>query len=234
MTPTLVLLRHGESLWNAADRFAGWVDVALTDRGREQARSAGRLIAERGLPPRIIHCSVLERASETAELANEAGGFDATIVHDPRLNERHYGALQGMSRSAALAEFGEERFASWRRSFDAEPPPIAADSPYSQAHDPRYGPSAAPRTESLRTVHDRVVPYFRSVLLAELLRDGTILVVSHGNTLRALLRHLYELDDEALRRLELPTGTPMTVPVDDTGKAVGRAHFLVDPHAEST
>lgn len=234
MTPTLVLLRHGESLWNAADRFAGWVDVGLTDLGREQARSAGRLIAGRGLRPRIIHCSVLARAIETAELANDAGGFEAAIVRDRRLNERHYGALQGMSRPAALAEFGEEKFASWRRSFDAQPPPIADDSPYSQAHDPLYAGDTAPRTESLRTVHDRVVPYYRAVVLPELLRDGTALVVSHGNTLRALLRHLYALDDEALRRLELPTGAPMIVPVGDAGTALGEAHFLVDPHVEST
>lgn len=234
MTQTLVLLRHGESLWNAADRFAGWVDIGLTDRGRDQARSAGRLIAGRGLQPRIIHSSVLERAVETAELADEAGEFDSTIIQDWRLNERHYGALQGMSRPDALAEFGETKFASWRRSFESEPPPIADSSPYSQARDPRYAPGTVPRTESLRTVHDRVVPYFRSVILPHVRRDGTALVVSHGNTLRALLRHLYTLDDEALRRRELPTGAPMIVPLGETGAAVGKAHFLVDPHDEST
>jgi 2,3-bisphosphoglycerate-dependent phosphoglycerate mutase len=209
----LVLLRHGESEWNAGNLFAGWVNVALTAEGEREAARAGRLLAAHGLVPGIAHTSVQRRAIRTADLALAECDRDWIPVHRSwRLNSNHYGALQGRNKAQVAQEAGEQQFMAWRRSYDAPPPPLAADARYSQFADPRYAalpPQARPRTESLRDVAARLLPYWYDAIVPDLRSGACVLVVSHGNTLRALVKHLDRVSDQRIAELNIPTGVPL-------------------------
>ena len=233
MTATLVLLRHGESDWNLKNLFTGWVDVDLTAAGAEQARRGGELLVEHGLLPRVVHTSVLRRAIRTAEITlHTADRHWIPVRRSWRLNERHYGALQGKDKAAVRAEFGDEQFMLWRRSYDVPPPPLAADDQYSQVGDPRYADllDSVPRTECLADVVVRMMPYFYDAIVPDL-RAGTVLVVAHGNSLRALIKHLDGLSDSEVISLNVPTGIPLRYELDpETMQPVRPAEYL-DPEA---
>jgi 2,3-bisphosphoglycerate-dependent phosphoglycerate mutase len=209
----LVLLRHGESAWNAKNLFTGWVDVDLTAQGEEEAIRGGKLLAERGLLPDVLHTSVLRRAIRTSQLAlNEIDRHWIPTHRSWRLNERHYGALQGKDKAQTLAEFGEEQFMLWRRSYDVPPPPLPEDDEYSQFHDPRYAvlpTELRPRTECLADVVHRMLPYWYDALVPDLRAGRTVLVAAHGNSLRALVKHLDGISDQEIAELNIPTGIPL-------------------------
>ena len=212
-TYRLVLLRHGQSEWNARNWFTGWVNAALTAEGRREASSAGQCLAGHDLQPDLVHTSLQQRSIRTAELALAECDRDWIPVRRSwRLNSNHYGALQGRDKAAVRAEVGERQLALWRRSFDTAPPPLSPDAEYSQYNDPRYAalpPEARPRTESLRDVTARLLPYWYDAIVPDLRAGACVLVVSHGNTLRALVRHLQHLSDEQLATLNIPTGNPL-------------------------
>lgn len=215
--PNLILLRHGESEWNAADVFAGWVDVPLTEVGRREARAAGVRLAGAGLLPGVVHTSVLRRAVDTAALALDAGDRPWVPVRRSwRLNERHYGALQGRPKSEILERYGEVQFARWRRGSDAAPPPIEDHDPWSQAGDARYadGPAERVRSESLLDVRRRLLPYWYCAVGPDLRLGRTVWVVAHGNALRVLVAHLEGLDDATTAALEIATGVPLGYRID--------------------
>jgi 2,3-bisphosphoglycerate-dependent phosphoglycerate mutase len=232
---TLVLLRHGESEWNSKGLFTGWVDVGLSEVGAQEAAAGGRLLAESGLRPRVVHTSVLTRAIQTANIAQqEAGLLWLPVRRSWRLNERHYGALQGKDKAATRREFGDEQFMLWRRSYDVPPPPIADDDPLSQAGDPRYEslpPDVRPRTECLKDVLERMLPYWYDAIVPDLRRDGSVLVVAHGNSLRALVKHLDGIGDEAIAGLNIPTGIPLVYELDDAFRPVAPGGTYLDPEA---
>ena len=187
----LVLLRHGESEWNAKNLFTGWVDVRLSEKGEAEARRGGVMLAERGLLPDVLHTSLLRRAIHTSQLALDACDRHwIPVQRSWRLNERHYGALQGKDKAQTLAEYGEEQFQLWRRSFDVPPPPIEDADPYSQAHDARYAGISAPKTECLKDVITRMLPYWDEAIVPDLKAGKRVLVTAHGNSLRALVKHL--------------------------------------------
>jgi 2,3-bisphosphoglycerate-dependent phosphoglycerate mutase len=210
---TLVLLRHGESAWNAEGLFTGWVDVGLSERGAAEAATGGQLLRESGLHPDLVHTSVLTRAIQTANIAQEAADLLWLPVRRSwRLNERHYGALQGKNKAQTRAEFGDEQFMLWRRSYDVPPPPLPDDDQYSPVHDPRYAllpPELMPRTECLKDVLGRMMPYWYDAIVPDLAGDKTVLVVAHGNSLRALVKHLDGISDEEIAGLNIPTGIPL-------------------------
>jgi 2,3-bisphosphoglycerate-dependent phosphoglycerate mutase len=210
---TLVLLRHGESTWNAEGLFTGWVDVPLSERGAAEAATGGKLLRESGLRPDVVHTSVLTRAIQTADLAlQEAGLLWLPVRRSWRLNERHYGALQGKSKAQTRAEFGNEQFMLWRRSYDTPPPPLPDDDEYSPVADPRYAllpPDLLPRTECLKDVLGRLLPYWLDAIVPDLAADRTVLVVAHGNSLRALVKHLDSISGEEIAELNIPTGIPL-------------------------
>jgi 2,3-bisphosphoglycerate-dependent phosphoglycerate mutase len=210
---TLVLLRHGESTWNADGLFTGWVDVGLSEQGAAEAVSGGELLRESGLRPDVLHTSVLTRAIQTANLALEAAGLLWLPVRRSwRLNERHYGALQGKNKAQTRQEFGDEQFMLWRRSYDVPPPPLPDDDQYSQVADPRYAllpPDLLPRTECLKDVLNRMMPYWQDAIVPDLAADKTVLVTAHGNSLRALVKHLDGISDEEIAGLNIPTGIPL-------------------------
>ncbi|HLU29000.1 MAG TPA: phosphoglyceromutase [Glycomyces sp.] len=220
MTATLVLLRHGESEWNAKNLFTGWVDAKLSAAGEDEARLGGRLLAEAGLLPDVVHTSLLRRAINTAELSlSEAARSWIPVKRHWRLNERHYGALQGKNKAETLAEFGEEQFMTWRRSYDTPPPPIEDGSEFSQADDPRYAdlaPEVRPRTECLKDVLERMLPYWYDGIVPDLRAGRTVLVAAHGNSLRALVKHLDDVSDEDIVGLNIPTGMPLRYELDET------------------
>ena len=233
MTHTLILLRHGQSDWNEKNLFTGWVDVPLTDLGREEGRRAGELIAASGLLPDVQFTSLLKRAIHTAQLALAAADRDWIPVHRSwRLNERHYGALQGKDKAQTLAEYGEEQFMTWRRSFDVPPPPLPDESEFSQAHDPRYAGLGAdlPRTECLKDVIERMLPYWTSDLVPELAAGKTVLVTAHGNSLRALVKHLDGISDSDIAALNIPTGIPLVYELGEDFMPVRPGEYL-DPEA---
>ena len=233
---TLILLRHGESEWNAKNLFTGWVDVDLNDKGRAEAQKGGELLAEAGLYPDVVITSVLQRAIKTSQIALEAcGRLWIPVVRNWRLNERHYGALQGKDKAQTLAEFGEEQFLLWRRSYDTPPPPIDPSSEFAQNSDPRYAtlpPEAVPSTECLADVVDRLIPFWEDVIVAEhLRRDETVLVVAHGNSLRALVKHLDEISDEDIAAINIPTGIPLVYKLDENLKPIVPGGEYLDPAA---
>jgi 2,3-bisphosphoglycerate-dependent phosphoglycerate mutase len=233
---TLILLRHGESEWNAKNLFTGWVDVDLNDKGRAEAKKGGELLAEAGLYPDVVITSVLQRAIKTSQIALEAcGRLWIPVVRNWRLNERHYGALQGKDKAQTLAEFGEEQFLLWRRSYDTPPPPIDPSSEFAQNSDPRYAtlpPEAVPSTECLADVVDRLIPFWEDVIVAEhLRRDETVLVVAHGNSLRALVKHLDEISDEDIAAINIPTGIPLVYKLDENLKPIVPGGEYLDPAA---
>ncbi|MGP0030998.1 MAG: 2,3-bisphosphoglycerate-dependent phosphoglycerate mutase [Acidimicrobiales bacterium] len=235
----LVLLRHGQSTWNAENLFTGWVDVDLTPAGEDEARAGGRLLAdEPGLDLRLLHTSVLTRAIATAELALAVAGRSwLPVRRDWRLNERHYGDLQGKNKVQIRREFGDEQLQRWRRSYDTPPPPLGPDNPYDVAGDPRYRdlpPGAVPRTECLADVVRRVLPYWESAIVPDLRataeRAGAVLVVAHGNSIRALRKHLEGIADADIPGLEIPTGIPFRMRLGDD-LSVRSAAYLGDPEA---
>ncbi len=236
----LVLIRHGQSTWNAENLFTGWVDVDLTPAGEAEARAGGELLAATDdLDLRVLHTSVLTRAIRTAELALAAAGRSwLPVRRDWRLNERHYGDLQGKNKGAIKQEFGAEQLQLWRRSYDTPPPPLSPGNPYDVAGDPRYrGLDAAdlPRTECLADVVRRVVPYWESVVVPDLRGaaaegDGAVLVAAHGNSIRALRKVLENIADAAITGLEVPTGIPYRMRLNDD-LSVHAADYLGDPEA---
>jgi 2,3-bisphosphoglycerate-dependent phosphoglycerate mutase len=233
---TLILLRHGESEWNARNLFTGWVDVGLSDKGRAEAARGGRMLAESGLLPDVVHTSLLTRAITTANIAlGEAGRAWIPVVRNWRLNERHYGDLQGKDKKATLDEYGEEQFMLWRRSYDVPPPPIDPDSEFAQTYDPRYAalpPDARPRTECLKDVVHRLIPYWEDVIVAEGLRQGqTVLVAAHGNSLRALVKHLDGISDADIAALNIPTGIPLVYRLDEDLRPIVPGGEYLDPQA---
>ena len=231
----LVLLRHGESDWNAKNLFTGWVDVGLSEKGRAEALRGGELIAARELLPDVLHTSVLLRAIQTAEISMQAAGRSWIPVRRSwRLNERHYGALQGKDKKQTLDEFGEEQFMLWRRSYDTPPPPIADDDEFSQVGDLRYAdlpPELMPRTECLADVVHRMLPYWYDGIVPDLRRGLTVAVVAHGNSLRALVKHLDGMSDEAVVALNIPTGIPLLYELDDAMRPLTIGGEYLDPEA---
>ncbi|MEV4999679.1 phosphoglyceromutase [Nocardioides sp. LML1-1-1.1] len=218
MTFTLVLLRHGESEWNAKNLFTGWVDVALTEKGRGEAVRGGELLREAGLLPDVVHTSLQRRAINTAALALDAADRHWIPVRRSwRLNERHYGALQGKDKKSIRDEYGEEQFMLWRRSFDVPPPPLADDSEFSQADDPRYADlgDELPRAEALKQVIDRLLPYWDAGIVPDLRAGRTVLVAAHGNSLRAIVKHLDGISDTEIAGLNIPTGMPLVYELDE-------------------
>ncbi|HEY5032799.1 MAG TPA: phosphoglyceromutase [Actinomycetes bacterium] len=215
---TLVLLRHGESEWNAKNLFTGWVDVALSEQGMAEASRGGRLLADAGVLPDLLHTSVLRRAIITANLALDACDRHWVPVRRSwRLNERHYGALQGKDKKQTLDAYGEEQFMLWRRSYDTPPPPIADDDEFSQSGDLRYAglaPETMPRTECLKDVVARMLPYWYDGIVPDLRSGATVLVTAHGNSLRALVKHLDGISDAAIAALNIPTGIPLVYRLD--------------------
>jgi len=233
MTSTLILLRHGHSVWNEKNIFTGWVDVGLTEQGKAEAARAGELIKASGLQPRILYTSLLKRAIHTANIALEVAELDwLPVKRSWRLNERHYGALQGLDKAETLEAHGEELFMTWRRSFDTPPPPLADDAEYSQVHDPRYIgiDGDIPRTESLKLVIDRMLPYWHSDITRDLAAGTTVLVTAHGNSLRALVKHLDGISDDAIAELNIPTGIPLVYELGDDFMPVKPGEYL-DPEA---
>jgi 2,3-bisphosphoglycerate-dependent phosphoglycerate mutase len=234
-TSRLVLLRHGESEWNAKNLFTGWVDVGLTDKGRAEAVRAGELLAEHDLLPDVLYTSLLKRAITTANEALAACDRQWIDVRRSwRLNERHYGALQGKNKAQVRDEFGEDQFMVWRRSYDTPPPPLPDDDEFSQVGDPRYAslpPEQLPRTECLADVVERLLPYWDDAITADL-RDGkTVVVAAHGNSLRAMVKHLDGISDEDIVGLNIPTGIPLYYELDDALRPVTRGGRYLDPAA---
>ncbi|MBD7956340.1 phosphoglyceromutase [Microbacterium sp. Sa4CUA7] len=230
---TLILLRHGQSEWNELNLFTGWVDVRLTAQGKAEAERGGQLMAEAGLLPDILHTSVLSRAIQTANIAlDSADRLWIPVKRSWRLNERHYGALQGKDKAQTLAEFGQEQFMLWRRSFDVPPPPLAADSEFSQVNDPRYVgiDGDIPETESLKLVIDRLLPYWHDEIVPDLQTGKTVLVTAHGNSLRGLVKHLEGISDDDIAQLNIPTGIPLVYRLNADMTPVGPGEYL-DPEA---
>ncbi|QXE33012.1 2,3-bisphosphoglycerate-dependent phosphoglycerate mutase [Streptomyces sp. GMY02] len=236
---TLILLRHGESEWNSRNLFTGWVDVDLTPHGEEQARRAGRLLRTAGLLPDVAHTSVLRRSVRTGTLALAAlGRPGAPLTRSWRLNERHYGALQGKDKSAVLREYGEERFRLWRRSYEVAPPPLTPDedetSLVGTPDQDGPGPAGAdgeraPRTESLADVTARLLPHWHEVVAPDLRAGRTVLVVAHSNSLRALAAYLDGLDRDELMELNIPTGIPLLYTLDEQLAPIARGGRYLDP-----
>lgn len=230
----LILLRHGESEWNAKNLFTGWVDVRLSATGEAEARKGGILLAERGLLPDVVHTSLLRRAIHTSQLAlDSCDRHWIPVKRSWRLNERHYGALQGKDKAQTLAEYGEEQFQLWRRSYDVPPPPIEDGSEFSQDKDARYADlgSELPRTECLKDVVGRMLPYWDSAIVPDLKAGKTVLVTAHGNSLRALVKHLDQISDADIAGLNIPTGIPLLYTLNSDFTPVTKGGEYLDPAA---
>jgi 2,3-bisphosphoglycerate-dependent phosphoglycerate mutase len=230
----LILLRHGESEWNAKNLFTGWVDVRLSAAGEAEAARGGKMLAERNLLPDVVHTSLLRRAIHTSQLALDACDRHWIPVHRSwRLNERHYGALQGKDKKETLAKYGEEQFKLWRRSFDVPPPPIEANDPYSQVQDARYadlGPDL-PATECLKDVVARMAPYWEESIIPDLKAGKRTLITAHGNSLRALVMHLDGISESDIAELNIPTGIPLFYKLNEEFKPVTPGGEYLDPVA---
>ncbi|MDN5791097.1 MAG: phosphoglyceromutase [Micrococcales bacterium] len=234
MTYTLVLVRHGQSDWNAKNLFTGWVDVDLTEKGRAEAIRSGEQLVEAGILPDIVHTSVQRRAITTANLALDAADRHwIPVKRDWRLNERHYGALQGKSKKDTLEQFGEEQFMQWRRSYDTPPPPIDPDDQYAQTGDPRYAGlgEAMPATECLKDVVARITPYWEHDIKEDLADGLTVALVAHGNSLRALVKVLDDISDDDIVGLNIPTGMPLIYKLDDDFRPETPGGRYLDPEA---
>jgi len=234
---TLVLLRHGQSVWNAENLFTGWVDVPLSETGEQEARRGGELLRDVGLLPDVVHTSLLRRAISTANLALDACDRHwIQVKRDWRLNERHYGALQGKNKKQTLEEFGEEQFKLWRRSYDVPPPPIEPGSEFSQDGDPRYAGlgDELPATECLSDVVDRFLPYWESAVVPDLQAGKVVLLAAHGNSLRALVKHLDQISDADIAELNIPTGIPLRYDLDDELRPLKAGGEYLDPDAAAT
>jgi 2,3-bisphosphoglycerate-dependent phosphoglycerate mutase len=234
MTYNLILLRHGNSVWNQKNLFTGWVDVDLSDLGRQEAKRAGELLGQSGLKPDLLYTSVLKRAINTAHIALDQ--IDRNWIPTERtwrLNERHYGALQGLDKAETLEKYGAEQFQIWRRSYDVPPPPIADDNEFSQAHDERYAGLGddLPKTECLKDVLIRMLPYWEQNISKQLVSGKTILITAHGNSLRALVKHLDGVSDDAIAELNIPTGIPLHYKLDENLKPLVAGGEYLDPEA---
>jgi len=231
----LILLRHGESEWNAKNLFTGWVDVRLSERGEQEARRGGELLQEHNVLPDVLYTSLLRRAIHTAHIALDACDRHwIPVTRTWRLNERHYGALQGKDKKQTLETYGEEQFKLWRRSFDVPPPPIDDNDKYSQFGDPRYADlgSQMPKTECLKDVVDRLVPYLTSGDLPRDLNQGkTVLVVAHGNSIRAIVKHIACISDQDIAEVNIPTGIPLLFKFDDDFEPIVKMGEYLDPEA---
>jgi 2,3-bisphosphoglycerate-dependent phosphoglycerate mutase len=234
MNRKLILLRHGESVWNAKNLFTGWVDVELSEKGKSEALRAGQLLKEANLLPDVLHTSLLKRAIDTADIALKAcGKSDIPIKRSWRLNERHYGALQGKDKAATLAQYGQEQFQLWRRSFDVPPPAIADDDQYSQSNDPKYADLGVdlPKTECLKDVVVRVVPYLMGEIAADLNAGKLVLITAHGNSIRAIVKHIDCTSDADIAGVNIPTGIPLLYEFDDNFEATTKGGTYLDPVA---
>lgn len=230
--PTLVLLRHGQSQWNLENRFTGWVDVDLTAEGEAQARRGGELIGEAGVRFDRAYTSVLTRAIRTTELAlNAAGQPNVATTKDWRLNERHYGGLTGLDKAETAARHGDEQVKVWRRSYDVPPPPLAPGGEHDFAADPRYTGVDVPATESLKTTLERVLPYWEAEVAPRLRSGETILIGAHGNSLRAIVKHLFAVPESEIVEVEIPTGNPLLIELDDALRPTG-ARYLDEARAQ--
>jgi 2,3-bisphosphoglycerate-dependent phosphoglycerate mutase len=224
--PRLVLIRHGQSAWNLENRFTGWWDVDITGKGAEEARLAGELIAARGLDFDLCFTSVQKRAIKTLDIALEAmDRLWLPVEKDWRLNERHYGGLTGLNKQEMAAKVGEAQVHVWRRSFDVPPPPLEPGSRYEVAGDRRYAGVKVPRTESLKDTIARVLPYWEARIAPALARGERVLISAHGNSLRALVKHLSRIPDEEIAGLEIPTGQPIVYELDDALAATDRYYL---------
>ncbi|MFC4853059.1 phosphoglyceromutase [Actinophytocola glycyrrhizae] len=229
---TLILLRHGESLWNAENLFTGWVDVELSEKGKVEAERGGVLMRDMDLLPDVVHTSLLRRAISTANIALDvADRHWIPVKRDWRLNERHYGALQGKNKKQTLEEFGEEQFMLWRRSYDTPPPPIEPGAEYSQDGDVRYAGIDAPRAECLKDVVARMLPYWEAEIVPDLREGKTVLLAAHGNSLRALVKYLDRISDDAIAALNIPTGIPLRYDLTPTLEPVTPGGTYLDPNA---
>ena len=235
MTSKLILLRHGESEWNAKNLFTGWVDVDINEKGVGEAEKAAELLQSEGLLPDVLHTSLLRRAIHTAQITLD--GCDRhwiPVKRSGRLNERHYGTLPGLTTTEIRAQFGEEQFMQWRRSYDVPPPAIDRDGEYSQFNDPRYADIAEnerPLTECLKDVVARMLPYWESDIKPDLAAGNTVLIAAHGNSLRALVKHLDGITDDEISGLNIPTGVPLYYELDDSFAPVTRGGRYLDPEA---
>jgi 2,3-bisphosphoglycerate-dependent phosphoglycerate mutase len=230
----IVLLRHGESAWNKENRFTGWTDVDLTAQGIAEAKEAGRLLGEGGFGFEIAYTSLLKRAIRTLWIVQDALDLMwIPVVRDWRLNERHYGALQGLNKAETAAEHGEAQTKIWRRSYDIPPPPLTPDDPRHPSHDPRYpglGPSDLPLSESLKDTVARFLPYWHETIAPSIRSGKRVLITAHGNTIRALVKYLDDIDEQTIVELNIPTGIPLVYELDDRLKPI-RHYYLGDPAA---
>lgn len=230
----IVLLRHGESVWNKENRFTGWTDVDLTDEGREQARNAGRLLKAEGFDFDLAYTSVLKRAIRTLWLAlEEMDRMWIPIHHSWRLNERHYGGLQGLNKAETAAKYGDDQVLAWRRSYDTPPPPLSRDDPRHSGSDPRYASlseAELPLTECLKDTVARFVPYWNSVIAPTVREGKRVVIAAHGNSLRALVKYLDRVSDEDIVGLNIPTGIPLVYELDASLQPI-RHYYLGDAEA---
>lgn len=213
--PRLILLRHGQSQWNLENRFTGWVDVDLTAEGEAQARRGGELIRDAGFHPAVMFTSVLTRAKRTGALALDSAGLrDVPVIEDWRLNERHYGGLTGLDKAETAALHGDAQVKIWRRSYDIPPPPLAPGGEWDFSADPRYAGQTIPAAESLKTTLDRVLPYWNEAIAPRLKAGDDVLIAAHGNSLRAIVKHLFAVPDDQIVGVEIPTGNPLEIDLD--------------------
>ncbi|MEH6663268.1 MAG: 2,3-diphosphoglycerate-dependent phosphoglycerate mutase [Brevundimonas sp.] len=230
--PRLILLRHGQSQWNLENRFTGWVDVDLTEQGEAEATRGGELIAGAGFKPDVMFTSVLNRAKRTGAMALEAAGLkDVPVIEDWRLNERHYGGLTGLNKAETAEKHGEAQVTIWRRSYDTPPPPLAPGGEFDFAADPRYAGQDIPDTESLKITLERVLPYWNSAIAPRLKAGENVLIAAHGNSLRAIVKHLFEVPDDRIVGVEIPTGNPLDIELDGDLKPVS-ARYLDEDRAQ--
>ncbi|WP_332658893.1 2,3-bisphosphoglycerate-dependent phosphoglycerate mutase [Brevundimonas sp.] len=231
--PRLILLRHGQSQWNLENRFTGWVDVDLTAEGEAQARRGGELIRDADFHPAVMFTSVLTRAKRTGALALDSAGLkDVPVIEDWRLNERHYGGLTGLDKAETAALHGDAQVKIWRRSYDIPPPPLAPGGEWDFSADPRYTGQTIPDTESLKTTLDRVLPYWDAAIAPRLRAGDDVLIAAHGNSLRAIVKHLFAVPDDQIVGVEIPTGNPLEIDLDAGLKPVAARYLDADRATE--
>lgn len=237
MTYTLILLRHGNSTWNQKNLFTGWVDVDLSDQGRQEAKRAGELLKQANLKPNVLFTSVLKRAINTAHIALDQIDRNWIPTHRSwRLNERHYGALQGLDKAETLEKYGPEQFQLWRRSYDVPPPELADTAEFSQANDERYQSLGKdlPRTECLKDVLNRMLPYWENEISKTLMQANSVLITAHGNSLRALVKHLDGISDTDIAELNIPTGIPLVYRLNEKLQPENPGGDYLDPEAAAS
>jgi 2,3-bisphosphoglycerate-dependent phosphoglycerate mutase len=237
MTYTLILLRHGNSTWNQKNLFTGWVDVDISDQGRQEAKRAGELLKQANLKPNVLFTSVLKRAINTAHIALDQ--IDRNWIptyRSWRLNERHYGALQGLDKAETLEKYGPEQFQLWRRSYDVPPPELADTAEFSQANDERYQSLGKdlPRTECLKDVLNRMLPYWENEISKTLMQANSVLITAHGNSLRALVKHLDGISDTDIAELNIPTGIPLVYRLNEKLQPENPGGDYLDPEAAAS